>query len=141
MKGAEFTVRGFHPKYPRDRLLVHQEKGLVGVVAPPKDAAGSVKVQLQPGAAITGRLVDADSKPRPAVELEVTFRPKVGREWEDYRPDRVTTDRDGRFRAGPLLPGYEFRLLQGPADVWSGAAPDSGKTKDLGDVRTKRIAD
>jgi hypothetical protein len=138
---ADFTVPGFNPKHPRPLLLVHAEKGLAGVGQPPKNPGGSVTVQLQPGSTVTGRLVDADGKPRAGIDLEVWFRPAARREWDGYRPERITTDRDGRFRVGPLLPGYEFWLAEGPGEVWVGIAPDSGQTRDLGDVRTKRKGD
>jgi RNA polymerase sigma factor (sigma-70 family) len=138
LKTAEFTVRSFHPKSPRAVLFVHTEKGLVGLARPPKGPSQPVTVRLEPGAALTGRLVDADGKPRAGVELGVEFRPQPGRDWDSYRPEHATTDRDGRFRLGPLLPGREFRLSDGTGEVVIGAAPDSGQAKDVGDVRIKR---
>ena len=81
MKTAEFTVRGFNPRRPRDVLFQHPEKGLVGVAQPPKENGGSVTVRMEPGATVTGRLVDADGQPRAGVELEVSFRPKERPDW------------------------------------------------------------
>jgi RNA polymerase sigma factor (sigma-70 family) len=132
MKTAAFTVRGFSPRRSWDVLFRHPEKGLVGVAQPPKDNGGSVTVRLEPGAAVTGRLVDAAGQPRAGVKLEVVYRLKEDLYWE-----RVKTDRQGRFRIQALLPGYEFRLKGDRVEVPFGALP-LGRTKDLGDVRMKR---
>jgi protocatechuate 3,4-dioxygenase beta subunit len=137
IKAAEFTVRKFNPRGPRDVLFQHREKGLIGIARPPKENGGSVTVRMQPGAAVTGRLVDADGKPRSGVELEVAFHPKEkGGWWEDYSPARLRTDGEGRFRLDVLLPGYEFRLSDGKGAL-PFRAPGAGETKDLGDVRLK----
>jgi RNA polymerase sigma factor (sigma-70 family) len=135
MKTAEFTAR-FNPRRPYGVVFQHPEKGLVGVAQPPEEKGGAVTVRLEPGAAVTGRLVDAAGKPRTGVELEVSFRPKGWGSWFAYSPERVRTDRGGRFRVGTLLPGYEFGLADGPARLAFGP-PASGKTKDLGDVQIK----
>ena len=138
MKTAEFTVRAFNPRRPRDVFFQHPEKGLVGVARPPKENGGSVTVQMEPGATITGRLVDADGKPRAGVDLRVRFRHKgksLYFDWSDYSPGRVETDSQGRFRVEALLPDYEFRLNSDKGELRLGGAPRSGQTKDLGDVR------
>src|SRR5262249_21955369 len=76
MKTAEFTVQAFNPRRPRDVFFRHAEKGLVGVAQPLKESGGSVTVRMEAGATATGRLVDADGKPRAGVELGVRFRHK-----------------------------------------------------------------
>jgi RNA polymerase sigma factor (sigma-70 family) len=137
MNSAEFTVRGFNPRRPRDLLFLHKEKGLVGVARPPKENGGAVTARLRPGAAVTGRLVDAAGRPRAGIELEVRSRPKERpAPWEKYPHERVETDREGRFRVAGLLSDREFRLADGrgtlPFD-----APRPGETKDLGNVVVK----
>jgi protocatechuate 3,4-dioxygenase beta subunit len=134
LQTAEFTL-GFNPRRRRDVVFLHPEKGLVGVVQPPKENGGSVTVRLEPGAAVTGRLVDADGRPQAGVELEVTYRPTGWKNWFDYAPEPVKTDREGRFRIEALLAGYEFRLSDGKGEVPFGGALRLGQTKDLGDVR------
>jgi RNA polymerase sigma factor (sigma-70 family) len=137
MKSAELTAR-FNPRRPAHVLFKHPEKGLVGAAQPPKEKGGSVTVRLQPGATVTGRLVAADGRPRAGVELAVSFRPPEGwRIWFDYLPERIPTDREGRFRIAALLPGYKFRLADGKGELRFGDALRSGKTKDLGDVQLK----
>ncbi len=135
-KTAEFTVQAFNPRRPREVFFQHPELGLVGVVQPPKENSGAVTVRMEPSAAVTGRLVDADGQPRAGVELELTFRTKEGGE-ASGSPQRVMTDRNGRFRIGALLPQHEYRLSDRMGALSLGGELRSGKTKDLGDVQMK----
>jgi protocatechuate 3,4-dioxygenase beta subunit len=142
MKTPEFTVRAFNPRRPRDVLFQHREKGLVGVMQPPKENGGSVTVRMEPGASVTGRLVDADGQPRPGVELKVGFRPKLPRERRSaygYVLGSIKTDRQGRFRMDALLPGYEFSLSDGKGELRCDGTLRPGQTRDLGDVQIKRV--
>jgi RNA polymerase sigma factor (sigma-70 family) len=136
LKTAEFTG-WFNPRRPYEILFHHPEKGLVGLAQPPKDNDGSVTVRLEPGAAVTGRLVDADGKPRAGVELVVTFLPKGWGSRRDYSPEPIKADREGRFRIEALLPGRAFRLSDGPGELPFGEDLRSGETRDLGDIQVK----
>jgi RNA polymerase sigma factor (sigma-70 family) len=135
---GEFTVRGFDPQKPRDVLFMHREKGLVGATRPPTVKGQPVTVRMEPGAAVAGRLVDADGKPRAGVDLEVSFRTKDRKHWCEYLPERVRTDAEGRFRVRALLPGYEYRLSDGKGERPFGDGLRADQTKDLGDMRLKR---
>jgi len=139
MKSAEFTVREFNPRRPRSVLFQHLEKGLIGVAQPPKHMGDSITVQMQPGANVTGRLIDSNGQPRAGVELEVSFRSKQRPIWSRYSTEPLMTDRDGRFHMKALLPGYDFRLSEDDEDprgeLVFGAELQPGQTKDLGDVR------
>jgi RNA polymerase sigma factor (sigma-70 family) len=136
-KTAEFAG-WFNPHETPEILFQHPEKGLIGVVQPPKENGGSVTVRLEPGATVTGRLVDADGQPRAGVELEVAFLPKGWGSWRDCSPEPIQTDREGRFRLTALLPGREFRLSDGQGELPFRGPARSGQAKDLGDVRIKR---
>jgi RNA polymerase sigma factor (sigma-70 family) len=137
MRTAEFTVLAFNPRQPRDVFFRHAELELVGVAQPPKENGGTVTVRMEPGAAIAGRLVDADGRPRPDVDLELTFRTTEGAV-TTASPQRVKTDRDGRFRIGALLPRNGYQLSEGkPRQLPVGEGLSAGKTKDLGDVQLK----
>jgi hypothetical protein len=138
MKTPEFTVSGFNPRRPLNVLFQHLEKGLVGALQPPKENGGAVTVQLEPGAVVTGRLVNAEGQPRVGAELEVTFRSKKERYFGPYSPEHIKTDREGRFRIEALLPECEFRLSDGKDELPLGEALHSGQTKDVGDVQMKR---
>jgi protocatechuate 3,4-dioxygenase beta subunit len=137
LKTAEFTVRGVSRRRPGQVLLQHLEKGLVGVAKPPKDDGGTVTVKLEPGATVTGRLLDAEGKPRAGVELGL----RIGRggkdAWHPSMAERVRTDGEGRFRITALLPGQEFRLSdrrRSEGELSFGGLR-SGETKDVGNVR------
>jgi len=136
-KTADFKVQGFNPRRPGDLFFQHPEKGLVGVVQPPKENGGSVTVRMEPGASITGRLVNAAGQPRAGVKLAGAFL-KDGSGWSGYSPERIETDREGRFRIEALLPGCPLRLSDGQSELSLGdGALHAGQTKDLGDVRMK----
>ena len=45
MESAEFTVKPFNPRRPRDVFFRHPEKGLAGVARPPKENGGSIAVK------------------------------------------------------------------------------------------------
>jgi hypothetical protein len=114
------------------------------VAQPPKDQGGSVTVRMEPGATVTGRLLDADGQPRAGVELNLTFLPNRPRERSGayrYVPERIQTDREGRFRIEALLPGYRFLLYDGKGQLQFGGALRPGQTKDLGDVRMKQAVE
>jgi RNA polymerase sigma factor (sigma-70 family) len=136
MKTAAFTG-WFNPHRPREFLLQDPDLGLVGMAHPPKENGSAVTVRMEPGATITGRLVDSDGNPLAGVELEVQFHPKEWGSWFGYSLERIQTDREGRFRAAPLLPGYDFRLSDNKGHVHLGGEFRSGQTKDLGDVHLK----
>jgi RNA polymerase sigma factor (sigma-70 family) len=137
LKTAGFTVRGYNPHRPREVLLQHLGKGLVGIVPPPKCSGGSVTVRMTPGAAVRGRLLDADGWPRAGARLEVLFQPKEANGGQAYPPDQIETDREGRFRVGALIPGYKYSLFDGKGEVRFGKGLRGGETKDLGDVQTR----
>jgi RNA polymerase sigma factor (sigma-70 family) len=136
LKTAEFAVRAFNPRRPPDVYFRHVEKGLVGVAHPPKENGGSVMVRLEPGAAVRGRLVDADGKPRGGVEMYVYYRVK-DEEWSSYLHDRVMSDKDGRFRIEALRVDKELILRDRLGQSFPIGPLQAGQTKDLGDVLMK----
>ena len=78
LKTAEFTMRGFSPRESRELLFPHQAKGLIGLAPPPGTDGSSITVKLQPGAAVAGRLVDADGRPQSRCLAERAVRPERG---------------------------------------------------------------
>jgi RNA polymerase sigma factor (sigma-70 family) len=137
MKTAEFSVRAFNPRQPRDVFFQDPEKGLVGVAQPPKENGGAVTVLMEQGAVVTGRLIDPDGKPRAGVELKLTCRLKKERFFVSFFPDHIKTDGEGRFRITALMPQYEYRLSDGKGDAPVSGGLRLGQTKNLGDVQMK----
>jgi protocatechuate 3,4-dioxygenase beta subunit len=136
MDTAEFTVRRFNPRRLRPIFFRHPGKGLVGVAQPPKEDGGSVTVRMGPGAAVTGRIVDAGGEPLAGVELGVGFRPRGEPLWDHQNlQTRIKTDRDGRFRIDALLPGLDYSLYTRQRLVHFGPELQAGETKDLGDLQ------
>ncbi len=137
LEKASFTVHAFNPRRPRTTFFRHLEKRLAGVLEPPKDANKPFTVRLQPGATITGRLVDEDGRPRANVELFLNFRTPTRDYLSQYHPSKIKTDQAGRVHLEALLPGYDFELTDRKGGVRFGA-PKSGQTKNLGDMQLKR---
>jgi RNA polymerase sigma factor (sigma-70 family) len=135
MNGKEFTVHCCNPRQPRE-LVVHQpETGLAGLAQTPRNEGESITVQLQLGAIVTGRLLDAQERPRADVGLKLSFRSKESQVWRRYSTQDIKTDRDGRFRVTALLPGRKFRLSDDERGLNFGDGLRSGHTEELGDVR------
>ena len=136
MKTAEFTVRRFNPHRPRALLFLHPQTGLVGVGQPPKKQGESIRVELRPGATVTGRLVNQGGRARAGVELGVSRQPKELAQPSEYAyfPQRYKTDQQGRFRIDGLLPDYEFDLSVGKNYLPLGGGLQWGQTKDVGDI-------
>jgi RNA polymerase sigma factor (sigma-70 family) len=141
LKTASFTVRAFNLRQPRPVLFRHVEKGLVGVLEPPKDVSKPVTVRLQSGATATGRLVDADGQPRGNVELDISIRARHDG-WDGYSlPAKIKTDAVGRFRIDTLLPGYQYELYDRQGKFHFGDDLRPGGMKELGDVQLKQAAE
>jgi RNA polymerase sigma factor (sigma-70 family) len=135
---ASFTVRALNPRQPRGIFFLHPERKLVGTLEPPGEKATPVRVRMSAGAAVTGRLVDADGQPRANVDLQFAFRSRARDLWASYLPDTIRTDPDGRFRLEPLLPGQQYYLSDGRGELYFGAGLRAGETRDLGNVQLKR---
>ena len=97
-----------------------QDKPNPAPSASPSPAAPGTAEEGNPAAAVTGRLVDADGKPRAGVELETRFRRKGGSYWAEFSEEPVKTDREGRFHIEALIPGHEYQLRDEKASVQFG---------------------
>ena len=153
---ASFKVGGLAPRRPRAVFLFHQEKKLARVQRFEGDEKGPVTVRLEPLAALTGRLLDADGKP--AAGLKVAALMSVRQEdykelpidllydypsWSKLTNAEATTDKDGRFRIEGLVPGLKYlvNVKDGseilPAYTRDVPALESGKAGDLGDLKAR----
>jgi RNA polymerase sigma factor (sigma-70 family) len=139
MKTAQFTVRHFNPRRPRPIFFRQPERNLVGAAPLPQKNGDSVTVQMTPGAAVTGRVVDVDGTPRAGVQVYVYFRPRQEPRWnENSLHGPIKTDQEGRFRFDALLPGLDYSLSADQISLKFGSGLQAGMTKDLGDLRSKQ---
>jgi RNA polymerase sigma factor (sigma-70 family) len=145
---AEFTVEGFNPKEPRDLLFQHPKLRMIGIGHPPAKQGESITVKLEPGAVVTGRLVDADGQPVAGDEMSLFRHNEGGLMHPDqlgYFRETIQTDAQGRFRIDALVPGFRYILISKQTTGASGFsrtmllgdALKSRETRDLGDVRFK----
>jgi RNA polymerase sigma factor (sigma-70 family) len=147
-ESARFTVSGLALDRSRIVVFLHPAQKL-GKVQPFKgDDKRPVTVGLEPLGALTGRIVGADSKPRAG--LKVRTQLNVDKDlpvellfsaWLKLTGCEAITNREGRFRLEGLLCGLEHSLnvSEGekvlPAYSREGLIAESGKLKDLGDLK------
>ena len=144
---AQFSVHGYRPDKQRTLLFVQLDRKLSGSTVLKDEQKGTLTVQLQPWAGVTGRLVDTDGKPIAGVELQDKHLPTnlwvKGPDGEHSRiNESYLTDTDGRFCIQGLAPGLKYRprvfdkkagkfLSMGTFEV----TLEPGEAKDLGDIK------
>jgi RNA polymerase sigma factor (sigma-70 family) len=155
LETARFTATGLSPREPRALVFYHHEKQLSKLVRVKADEGGPLTVRLEPLGGITGRVLDANGRPWAGLTVllelnrsvltnkdvpfeflisETPFTPRA----------QVTTDKDGRFQFKGVVPGMPYNLFVsegGPGTRVAYHAKDlsaeSGKTRDLGDLKGK----
>ena len=165
LETAEFMVYGLNPRQPRALILSHPEKGLGKVQLLRGDESGPLTVRLEPLGALSGRVIDAEGRPWEGLQLTVSLNPDssdlktlpyeaLGRagnfiigQYELFNRFG-TTDGDGKFRVGGLLPGLKYEVqpfargMKKPADakrpfaIQRGLTVEAGETKDIGELRS-----
>ncbi len=113
LTASSFQAVALNPIKPRLVAFAHKERKLLGHVLLGADAPEPVTVRLQPGAALTGRLLDEDGKPLAGVTVIAGYRVNEARwladEMTGGKP--IQTDADGRFRIENIFPGLRFNLV------------------------------
>jgi len=128
---SEFTIEDLGPGEQRTLFLFHDPKKLAATIAVRGGEPGVSVVQLQPWAAVTGRIVDEDGTPRPKMLLRVSLSNLTPRE----------AGPDGRFRIEPIIPGQATEitvsrnLTARSVSIARQLVLEPGEIKDLGDVR------
>lgn len=143
---SSFKAIALNPAHPRTIAFAHKERKLVGAVRLGGDEKEPVRVRLQLGAVLTGRVLDEDGKPSPGVAVGVSYRLNAVRWLADEvagnRP--IQTDANGRFRIEGVFPDQKFGLALSKGkgflstDEKYGELTVSVGTKDLGDIIAKR---
>ncbi len=141
---ASFTLTAMEPQGRRSLVFLHEGKHLAKAVDFKESGPGPLTVQLEPAGTITGRLVDAEGQPRPGVRFRIYLELKYDGGAAGHFPERVTTDRDGRFRVEGLAAGLRYQIIEigkppkvEVAVVATRLSVKAGETKDLGDVKAK----
>ncbi len=138
-----FSISRLNPMRPRRVTFAQPDKHLVGFLMARGDEPERPSVTLQPWGAISGRLVNAQGKPRPHVKFQT-------KDWQAIVFDPVygmvpggTTDGEGRFRVDALVPGQKYAAIViglNSGDEFGSLFEDivlkPGETKDLGDVHS-----
>ncbi len=159
LETASFTVGGLAPGGSRNLVFIHREKKLAKVQKVLGAEEGPLTVRLEPLGALAGRILDGGGKPRSKLTVAVML--SVQREdykdlpleilydypaWAKVLNREATTDAEGRFRIEGLVPGLKY-LLNVKEDgailesLTRAVAVESGKTKDLGDLKSKQTSD
>ncbi len=160
LKSAQFTARSLDPRRPRAVVFFHPEKKLGKVVHLRGDEKIPFRVQLEALGAVEGRIIDANGKPLPGLQVTAHLNGQLPVKNDALSTDlfesglaermivRTTTDAGGKFRIDGLLAGVPY-LLQASEKRENEEAPvihpvnvsniESGKTKDLGDLKRKQV--
>jgi hypothetical protein len=142
---GSFNALALNPGQPRLIVFAHKERNLVGHVRLGADAREPVQVRLQPGAVLTGRLLDDDGKPLPGITVSAGYRSNATRWLSDEMSAShpVVSDAGGRFRVECIFPGMRFSLglhkgnnFLVTDEKYQTMTLDAG-TKDLGDIIAK----
>jgi protocatechuate 3,4-dioxygenase beta subunit len=156
METASFTAGGLAPKGSRNLVFVHAEKKLAKVQKVRGDERGPLTVRLEPLGTLAGRILDADGRPRAGLKVAVM----LSVEHEDYKElpldllydypawskvlnREAMTDAEGCFRVEGLVPGLKYLVnVKNDGTIVKSLtrrvdAIESGKTKDLGDLKSK----
>jgi protocatechuate 3,4-dioxygenase beta subunit len=143
LKSDEFVVQGVNPRAKRPLVFHHEGKKLGFYLKDLRDLPpGPITVKLRPCGSASGRVVDQDRQPVVGLRLQLEGRGLrvVGGGGGGYQ--QVTTDKQGRFRLDGLVPGMDYMVSdcsERPAfpRVFAGVVVESGKHRDLGDLKLR----
>jgi protocatechuate 3,4-dioxygenase beta subunit len=139
---AEFRIPGVDPKHPRWYLFRHSGQKLGAVVQFRGDEPMPVTVRLQKYASITGRLVDAEGRPRSGWVLGLIQAGQLDIKVGGVDFFTASSGSDGRFRIEGVLPGLKIGLWARDQNLsyLDTVVPElrAGEVKDVGDLRMKR---
>jgi RNA polymerase sigma factor (sigma-70 family) len=154
LENASFTAVSLNPRKPRTLCFLHPEKKLAGALLVRGDEKEPLTVRLAPFGTVTGRLVDAEGRPRARVKVSLAFTPRqsdllpaavvyggLGPFFEEFR-NSTTTDDNGRFRLQRVVTGLRYDISAEEKESYVGSAgkdffTEAGESKDLGDLQLR----
>jgi len=149
---AQFEYVHPNPGKPETVLVLHQGLHLGGYLDFRGDERGPLEVRLRPTSRVIGRLVDEGGRPRPGVQLSLSYErrdSRTGECWFEVEDQRVT-DLEGRFSIDSLVAGLHYQLqaikphernysLRGEGHLhrpqWT---VNPGETQTWGDIQVKK---
>jgi hypothetical protein len=129
----------------RRLIFYERSRKLFAMLLLKGDEKGSVVVRLQPCAAVRGRVVDEDGRPRRGVNVNLTYYDgnfmAIHAFVHGAKP--VVTDAQGAFVIDEVIPELDFQLWRRFANKRSGYGQsliekvklEAGRPKDLGNIR------
>ncbi|QGQ26134.1 hypothetical protein F1728_27165 [Gimesia benthica] len=157
---GQLEIRGFRPDRPRRVQVFDPKSGQVSFYVIDEKDPRDLKITLEPGAEVTGRLVDEFGKPKANFMFSDVYESPA--ETPNFallppNPEQTSggsakhqTDTNGRFRIKGLVPGKKYRvyareLRQNSTAIHlgdlTGEKPlQPGEVRDLGDISIKRAS-
>jgi RNA polymerase sigma factor (sigma-70 family) len=156
---SAFTIRSFDAHRPRALIFFHPDKKIGKAMVVRSAESSPLRVRLEPMSSVSGRVIDAKS--RPSAGALVTAHLSRAKEdhanlptevlwgyyqqWPNRLEPKIRTAADGTFRLDGLMPGLRYTLIVSEEEMTNPAEAlyrlerftpaDSGKTKDLGDLK------
>jgi hypothetical protein len=134
---------------PRRVCIFHPERKLAASLTLTGDEVGPVKVRLDATALITGRALDPDGEPIPSALVMINYARRSASEIDRFlrlEHPTATTDNEGRFEVGNVLPDERFALdFRQDKSYFRANLTDeqrqlkAGKTLDLGETKLKQL--
>jgi protocatechuate 3,4-dioxygenase beta subunit len=151
---ASFTARGLSKRTPRPLMFYHPEKRL-SKLEWVKAGEGPLTVRLELPGTLTGRVVDAGGRPLAGIFISLWYKDVLinkhipfevlGRNLTGplHHPS-TKTDAEGKFRLEGVLPALKYHLhayggalRERPVDLATVVSAESGKVKDIGELKIK----
>jgi hypothetical protein len=147
LRTATGRIYALDPDKPRPVAFLHAGRKLAALVTLRGDEKEPLVVRLTPAAVVTGRALNEDGQPLAGAEVYPLYPAAIGEQLNKSRgrDDPVQTDKEGRFRLEGIVPGLMMKLgfrnkgqqMLVPEKQLEVQPLESGKTLDLGELRTK----
>ena len=149
LSDASCTVYALDPSRPRKLVFLHPGRALAGRLTLRGDENEAPAVRLVPAGSVTGRVLDTDGQPVAGAEVAPSWPEKNAQELYRQLAQKqgsVQTDKEGRFVLKGVIPDLKFGLSIRQGKAFLAGEPriglkevGSGKTLELGDVRTRPV--